>query len=40
MLTDQVADLFTKSLSDNKFESFSHQLGMVNRKDADVEKGC
>jgi hypothetical protein len=37
---DQVADLFTKSLSGNKFESFCHQLGMVNRKDADVKKGC
>jgi hypothetical protein len=27
-------------LSGNKFESFCHQLGMVNRKEADVKKGC
>jgi len=37
---DQVADLYTKSLSGNKFKSFCQQLGMVNRKDAGVERGC
>jgi hypothetical protein len=37
---DQVADLFTKSLSGNKFESFCQQLGMVNRKGAGVQRGC
>jgi plasmid replication initiation protein len=37
---DQVADLFTKSLSSNKFEDFCRQLGMINREDAGVERGC
>ncbi|KAJ8759239.1 hypothetical protein K2173_006759 [Erythroxylum novogranatense] len=31
---DQVADLFTKSLSVNKIESFCHQLGMMKRIEA------
>lgn len=38
--TEQVADLFTKGLSGNKFESFSHQLGMMKRIDAGVEGEC
>lgn len=37
---DQVADLFTKGLSNNKFESFRRQLGMVKRMEAGVEGGC
>jgi hypothetical protein len=37
---DQVADLFTKSLSNNKSEDFCRQLGMINREDAGVERGC
>ena len=34
---DQVADVFTKGLSSNKFEGFCHQLGMGNRMEVDVE---
>ena len=33
----QAADLFTKGLSGNKFESFCHQLGMMKRVEAGVE---
>ena len=37
---DQVADLFTKSLSTNKFEMFRHQLGIVQRMEVDIEGEC
>ena len=37
---DQVADLFTKGLNGNKLKSFSHQLGMTNKKEAGVEGEC
>lgn len=35
---DQVADLFTKGLSDNIFGSFYHQFGVVERMEASVER--
>ena len=34
---NQAADLFTKGLSGNKFESFYHQLGGANKEEAGVE---
>ncbi|KAK3041270.1 hypothetical protein RJ639_001372 [Escallonia herrerae] len=34
---NQVADLLTKSLSENKFQSFRRQLGMANKGGASVE---
>ncbi|KAK3033274.1 hypothetical protein RJ639_034348 [Escallonia herrerae] len=34
---NQVADLLTKSLSENTFQSFCHQLGMANKGGASVE---
>ncbi|KAK2997760.1 hypothetical protein RJ639_024907 [Escallonia herrerae] len=34
---NQVADLLTKSLSENKFQSFCRQLGMANKGGASVE---
>jgi len=37
---DQVANLFTKSLSGNKFESFCCQLGMIKREEAGIEMRC
>ena len=37
---DQVADLFTKSLSTSKFETFRHQLGLVQRMEVDIEGEC
>lgn len=37
---DQVADLFTKSLSTGKFEMFRCQLGTVQRMRADIEGEC
>ena len=37
---DQVADLFTKSLSTSKFEMFRHQLGLVQRMEVDIEGEC
>ena len=37
---DQVADLFTKSLSSGKFEMFRCQLGTVQRMRAGVEGEC
>ncbi|KAL5549787.1 hypothetical protein UlMin_005018 [Ulmus minor] len=37
---DQVADLFTKSLSSGKFEMFRYQLGTVQRMRADIEGEC
>lgn len=36
---DQVADLFMKSLSRNKFERFLHQLGIVEGTEAGTEAG-
>lgn len=35
----QIADLFTKGLSVNKWESFCQQLGMAKTR-ADVESRC
>ena len=35
---NQVADLFTKDLSGNKFESFCHQLRVLNKVEAGVER--
>ena len=37
---EQVADLFTKSLSIGKFENFRHQLGIVQRMRANIEGEC
>ncbi|KAL5795083.1 hypothetical protein ACOSP7_003677 [Xanthoceras sorbifolium] len=37
---EQVADLFTKSLSIGKFENFRRQLGMVQRMGANIEGEC
>ncbi|KAK6138834.1 hypothetical protein DH2020_027421 [Rehmannia glutinosa] len=37
---DQIADLFTKALSGRKFGMFCQQLGLVERKKADVEGKC
>ena len=37
---DQVADLFTKSLSMSKFEMFHHQHGLVQRMEVDIEGEC
>ncbi|KAK6142115.1 hypothetical protein DH2020_006983 [Rehmannia glutinosa] len=37
---DQIADLFTKALSGKKFGMFCQQLGLVERKKADVEGKC
>lgn len=34
---DQIADIFTKGLSSNKFEVFCRQLGMANAVQVDVE---
>ncbi|XP_019054137.1 PREDICTED: uncharacterized protein LOC109115027 [Nelumbo nucifera] len=39
-IENQVADLFTKGLGGNKFESFCKQLGMVERTKAGVEGEC
>jgi hypothetical protein len=37
---DQVADLFTKSLSTGKLEMFRRQLDIVQRMRADIEGEC
>jgi len=37
---DQVADIFTKGLSSNKFEAFCQQLGLIRITEADVEGEC
>ncbi|KAL5757689.1 hypothetical protein ACOSP7_020300 [Xanthoceras sorbifolium] len=37
---EQVAYLFTKSLSIGKFENFRRQLGMVQRIGANIEREC
>ena len=37
---DQVADLFTKSLSTSKLEMFRRQLDIVQRMRADIEGEC
>ena len=37
---DQVADLFTKSLSIGKLEKFRRQLNIVQRMRADIEGEC
>jgi len=39
-IENQAADLLTKSLSDSKFESFYHYLGMTNKVEASVEGEC
>ncbi|KAL5854297.1 hypothetical protein ACOSQ4_004099 [Xanthoceras sorbifolium] len=39
-IDEQVADLFTTSLSIGKFENFRGQLGMVQRMRANIEGEC
>lgn len=37
---EQIADLFTKSLSVGKFEHFRRQLGVIQRMGANIEGEC
>lgn len=37
---DQVANIFTKSLSEKKFESFCHQFGMMKKNEVGVVGEC